>query len=126
MFAGWTWDAGPDSTRSLLSGASAKAVAPWAWTSARQCSSARQASAEAGASHLAFCQADAENLPLKSGAIDIALVNGIFNLNPAREAVFAELARVVRAGGSVYAAGIILREPSPAAEVCTTYDNWFA
>lgn len=87
---------------------------------------ARQAATEAGAGNIAFCQADAESLPLKSGAIDVALVNGIFNLNPAREAVFVELARVVRAGGSVYAAELILREPVPAAQVCATDDNWFA
>jgi arsenite methyltransferase len=87
---------------------------------------ARQATAEAATTNLAFCQADAESLPLKSGAIDVALVNGIFNLNPAREAMFAELARVVRAGGSVYAAELILRQPRPAAEVCSIDDNWFA
>ncbi len=87
---------------------------------------ARQAAIEAGASNVAFCQADAERLPLKSGVIDVALVNGIFNLNPAREAVFAELARVVHPGGSVYAAELILREPMPPSEVCATDDNWFA
>jgi arsenite methyltransferase len=86
---------------------------------------ARRAAAEAGASNLSFCQAAAESLPLKSSAIDVALVNGIFNLNPAREAVFTELARVVRAGGSVYAAELILREPLPA-EACTSDENWFA
>jgi arsenite methyltransferase len=86
---------------------------------------ARRAASETAASNLTFCQAAAESLPLKSGAIDVALVNGIFNLNPAREAVFAELARVVRAGGSVYAAELILREPLPA-EVCASDENWFA
>ncbi len=86
---------------------------------------ARQAADEAGATNLALCQAAAESLPLKSGAIDVALVNGIFNLNPAREAVFAELARVVRAGGSVYSAELILREPLPT-EVRASDDNWFA
>jgi arsenite methyltransferase len=94
--------------------------------SAEMLKRARQAAAEAGATNLAFCQADAESLPLRSGTIDIALVNGIFNLNPARKAVFAELARVVHAGGSVYAAELILRERLPAAEVCTTDDNWFS
>jgi SAM-dependent methyltransferase len=87
---------------------------------------ARQAAAQAAATNLAFCQADAESLPLKSGTIDVALVNGIFNLNPAREAVFAELARVVHAGGSVYAAELVLRESSRAPEACTIDDNWFA
>lgn len=87
---------------------------------------AQQAATSARASNLVFCQAEAERLPIRSGTIDVVLVNGIFNLNPAREAVFAELARVVCAGGSVYAAELILRGPLPAGEVCATDDNWFA
>lgn len=57
-----------------------------------------------------FCQAAAEQVPLHDAAFDIALVNGIFNLNPARAAIFAELARVVRPGGVVYGAELIARE----------------
>ncbi len=56
---------------------------------------------------------------------DVALVNGIFNLNPAREAVFRELARVVRSGGSVYAAELILREPLPP-HIQENLSDWFA
>ena len=86
---------------------------------------ARQAASEAGARNLVFCQAAAESLPLKSASIDVALVNGIFNLNPAREAIFSELARVVRTGGLVYAAELILRDPPPP-EVRASEENWFA
>jgi arsenite methyltransferase len=57
-----------------------------------------------------FSRADAEQLPLESAAVDVALVNGIFNLNPARAHIFRELARVVRPGGYVYSAELILRE----------------
>jgi arsenite methyltransferase len=57
-----------------------------------------------------FIRGDAEQLPLESAAVDVALVNGIFNLNPARAQIFRELARVVRLGGSVYGAELILRE----------------
>lgn len=67
----------------------------------------------------------ADNLPIKGGTIDVAILNGIFNLNLAREAIFRELARVVRAGGSVYAAELILSEPLPP-EVCASEENWFA
>ena len=44
----------------------------------------------------------------------------------AREAVFAELAWIIRAGGSVYVADLTLRQLGPAAEVCSMDDNWFA
>jgi ubiquinone/menaquinone biosynthesis C-methylase UbiE len=72
-----------------------------------------------------FLASDAERLPLGDGAIDAAVVNGIFNLNPARNAIFGELARCVRPGGYVYTAELILREPLPP-EAKTDESNWFA
>jgi arsenite methyltransferase len=86
---------------------------------------ARQAAAEVGADNMEFRRADAENIPLEAASIDVALVNGIFNLNPARDLIFAELARVMRPGGAVYAAEIILREPLPP-ETQASETNWFA
>jgi len=86
---------------------------------------AREAARTAGASNVIFCQADAERLPLAGASIDAAVVNGIFNLNPTRAEIFSELARVVRAGGEVWAAELILREPLPAEER-TSATNWFA
>ncbi len=86
---------------------------------------ARRAAEEAGQTNLVFHRADAERLPVPEGSIDVALVNGIFNLNPARGEIFRELARVVRPGGSVYAAELILKEPlSP--EERNSVTNWFA
>jgi SAM-dependent methyltransferase len=86
---------------------------------------ARQAARALRASNVIFCQADAERLPLRNGSIDAALINGIFNLNPAREAIFSELARVLRPGGEVWAAELILSEPLPAEERASAA-NWFA
>jgi SAM-dependent methyltransferase len=86
---------------------------------------ARQAAVETGANNVAFYQADAESLPIGEGTIDIALINGIFNLNPKREAIFLDLARVVRQGGAVYAAELILKEPLPP-EIQENEANWFA
>jgi SAM-dependent methyltransferase len=104
---------------------------------------ARQAAVDAGADHTPpstqgagtppstqsastqFCQAEAENLPLAGASIDVALVNGIFNLNPARGAIFRELSRVVKPGGAVYVAELIRREPALPGEE-TSLDDWFA
>lgn len=86
---------------------------------------ARQSAAEVGVGHVEFYQADAEKLPIEDGLIDVALVNGIFNLNPERDAIFGELARVVRQGGEVYAAELILHEPLPP-EILDSEANWFA
>ena len=86
---------------------------------------ARQAVAEAGASNVELREADAEQLPIADEEIDVAMVNGIFNLNPARDAIFRELARVVRRAGKVFAAELILSSPLPP-EARASESNWFA
>ncbi len=86
---------------------------------------AMRAAEEAGLSRLEFVQGDAERIPLPDGSFDVALVNGIFNLNPVRDAIFAELARLVMPGGAVYAAELILAGPLPEGTTCNA-TNWFA
>jgi arsenite methyltransferase len=86
---------------------------------------ARKAAREAAVSNASFEHADAEHLPLDDACIDVAIVNGIFNLNPAREFIFSELARVLRRGGVVYSAELILASPLPP-NVLQTESDWFA
>lgn len=86
---------------------------------------ARIAAMKMKTANVEFRQSSAEALPLEDASIDVAMVNGIFNLNPAREKIFQELARVMKAGGVVYSAEMILREPLPPEEVTNT-DDWFA
>jgi SAM-dependent methyltransferase len=93
--------------------------------SATMLARAVQAAEEAGVDNLLLCRADAENLPVRNGTMDVAVVNGIFNLNPKREAIFDELARVVRRGGVVYAAELTLKEPLPA-DIEYSETDWFA
>jgi arsenite methyltransferase len=85
---------------------------------------ARRGAREAAAENVIFCRADAERLPLPDASVDLALVNGIFNLNPARECIFHELARVVRRGAAVYSAELILSAALPPEQQNTA--NWFA
>jgi arsenite methyltransferase len=86
---------------------------------------ARQAAKEAIVPNIRFEQASAEYLPLAAASIDIALVNGIFNLNSARESIFRELGRVLRPGGVAYVAELILAHPLPAG-VNQNEADWFA
>lgn len=86
---------------------------------------ARRAAVEAGVTNVEFRRADAEALPLPDRSVDVAIVNGIFNLNPARDAIFGELARVVRPDGEVFVAELILIEPLPENERASL-TNWFA
>jgi arsenite methyltransferase len=88
-------------------------------------SRARQAVAEAGVANVEIRESEAERLSIEDREIDVAIVNGIFNLNPAREAIFRELARVVRPAGTVYAAELILSQPLPP-EIRANESDWFA
>jgi len=86
---------------------------------------ARAAAETTGLANVEFIQAAADKVPLPDGSVDIALVNGIFNLNPKREELFRELARVVRRGGTVFAAELVLTGPVvPVAQ--PTEASWFA
>jgi arsenite methyltransferase len=86
---------------------------------------ARHAARLADLGNVEFVLASADRLPFPGGSFDVALVNGIFNLNPSREALFRELARVVRLRGAVYAAELILVAPLAEGSSCNA-TNWFA
>jgi arsenite methyltransferase len=86
---------------------------------------ARQAAIEARVGNVKFYKADAEDLPLEDGSIDVAMVNGLLNLNPARSVIFRELARVVRKDGAVFVAELVLSRPLPP-EVMASETEWFA
>lgn len=86
---------------------------------------ARAAQKTAGLTNLEFQHSEAEHLFLRGGSIDVALVNGIFNLNPRRREIFSELARVLRPGGRAYVAELVLVRPLPDSDR-TMESNWFA
>lgn len=86
---------------------------------------ARSAAAAAGVQTVRFLSGDVCALPLPDASIDVALVNGIFNLNPKRAEIFRELARVVKPGGVLYGAELILARPGGATRTGTASD-WFA
>ncbi len=86
---------------------------------------ARAAKELANLPHLEFQQGDAEYLLLADESIDVALVNGIFNLNPKRKAIFSELARVLKPQGRAYVAELILAGPLPERDQASE-SNWFA
>jgi ubiquinone/menaquinone biosynthesis C-methylase UbiE len=83
-------------------------------------------SAEAmGLRNVRFELGDAEAIPVKSGSLEAALVNGLFNLNPARDQIFLELARVIRPGGELFAAQLVLKGPRRHMAKSSDVD-WFA
>lgn len=77
---------------------------------------AAQAIAEAGLRNVTLYEAGAEDLPLPDASVDVAMVNGLFNLVPDKHAVIHELSRVVRPGGHIVGAEIVItddRQPQP-------------
>lgn len=69
---------------------------------------ARASAAEAGYGQVRFEKADMTALPLPSDSVDVVISNGVINLAPDKEAVFSELYRVVRPGGRLQFADIIV------------------
>lgn len=69
--------------------------------------------ARAGATALAmpqvcFEKADISELPITDGSVDVAISNGVINLTPDKQRVFSELHRVLRRGGRVQFADIVI------------------
>jgi len=86
---------------------------------------AQKAAAETGLKNVSFNCIDAEKSCVDDGSVDVVLVNGIFNLNPDREAIFECIFKALRAGGRVYASELILKDNETADTVCSIKD-WFA
>ena len=84
---------------------------------------AKKGAEQCGYSNIKFTVSDAEEIPLPDASIDVALVNGIFNLSPFREKIFSQLARVLRDGGYVYVSELILKEPATSSTACSL-ENW--
>jgi ubiquinone/menaquinone biosynthesis C-methylase UbiE len=72
-----------------------------------------------------FLEGDAESIPVQTRSVDVGLVNGIFNLNQERAAIFRELARVTHHVGVLFAAELVLKGPLPAG-VESSQSDWFS
>ena len=57
-----------------------------------------------------------ESLPVPDGSIDVVISNGVLNLAPDKRVVLDEIARVLKPGGSLYLADVVVqRELTPEA-----------
>jgi arsenite methyltransferase len=72
---------------------------------------ARGAADELGAENVQFVEADAERLPFPDASFDVVISNGVIDLIPEKDAVFAELFRVLRPGGRIQSADVTIQRP---------------
>jgi ubiquinone/menaquinone biosynthesis C-methylase UbiE len=74
---------------------------------------ARGNAARVGVTNVEFREGLAEALPVPAGSADVILSNGVINLCPDKDAVYRELFRVLKPGGRLQLADIIVKRAIP-------------
>jgi arsenite methyltransferase len=72
---------------------------------------ARAAAAEMGVQNVEFVEGEAERLPFGDASFDVVISNGVIDLVPDKDAVFAELHRVLVPGGRMQIADVTIQNP---------------
>ena len=68
---------------------------------------------EAGIANIEFHEGLAESLPVSDGSIDVVISNGVINLCPDKMAVMQEVNRVLKLGGRIQIADIVVHKEVP-------------
>lgn len=71
----------------------------------------KQAADQAGVTNVHVLQGSAECLPLADASVDLVISNGMLNLVPDKRRAIAEMFRVLRPGGRVQLADVVIRRP---------------
>ena len=83
-----------------------------------------EANARDGAiANVEWLRGELESIPLPDASVDVAISNGVLNLSPRKGRAMSEIFRVLRAGGRISLADIVLDEELPP-EVMTDPDAW--
>jgi SAM-dependent methyltransferase len=84
---------------------------------------ARAAAAEMRLEQVAFVEGEAEQLPFADDSFGVVISNGVIDLIPDKEAVFAQLFRVLAPGGRMQIADVTIQNPV-SAEGRRNIDLW--
>ncbi len=84
---------------------------------------ARRNALSLGVSNAEFREGLAEDLPVEDGSVDVVISNGVINLCPDKKAVYRELYRVLKPGGRLMIADIIVQRAVPE-EAKANIDLW--
>ena len=74
---------------------------------------ARAAAAESGIDNVEFREAYIEELPVPDGWADVVISNGVLNLTPDKQKALGEMFRVLRSGGRLQIADILVDREVP-------------
>ncbi|GAC1350443.1 MAG: hypothetical protein NVSMB27_33020 [Ktedonobacteraceae bacterium] len=66
-----------------------------------------------GLTNTRFLEGKIEAIPLPDSSVDVVISNGVFNLAPDKDRVFAEVRRVLKASGRMVVADMLLRGDLP-------------
>ena len=72
---------------------------------------ARATATAMGATNVEFVEGEAERLPFEDESFDVVISNGVIDLIPDKDAVFAELHRVLVPGGRLQIADVTIQNP---------------
>lgn len=68
---------------------------------------------EVGIANVEWLQGQMEAIPLPDASVDVVISNGVVNLSPRKSRAFAEMFRLLRPGGRVALADVIVDEDLP-------------
>ena len=88
-----------------------------------QLKKARGLAEHAGFNQVSFVEGRVEDLPLDDESCDCAISNGVINLAPQKDPVFAGIARVLKPGGRLAIADIVSEQQMKESIVCDA-DLW--
>jgi arsenite methyltransferase len=72
---------------------------------------ARAGAEQLGVGNVTFVEGEVERLPFPDESFDVAISNGVIDLVPDKDAVFAELQRVLVPGGRIQIADVTIQQP---------------
>lgn len=73
----------------------------------------RRSASMLGLDNLEFREGRAEKLPIPDESADVVISNGVLNLVPDKQRAYSEISRVLKPGGRIQIADIVVEKPIP-------------